>query len=72
MWLNSGMMKRIFSTKTRRLFGVHILGEGAAEAIHFGQAVLNLKGISIISSRTCSTIRRRPKPTRLPGWRGTG
>ena len=37
-------MKMIFSTKTRRLLGVHILGEGATELIHIGQAVLNLKG----------------------------
>jgi NAD(P) transhydrogenase len=44
MGLNSGMMKMIFSTKTRRLLGVHIVGEGATELIHIGQAVLNLKG----------------------------
>lgn len=44
MGLNSGMMKMIFSTRTKRLLGVHILGEGATELIHIGQAVLNLKG----------------------------
>jgi NAD(P) transhydrogenase len=44
MGLHSGMMKMIFSTKTRRLLGVHIVGEGATELIHIGQAVLNLKG----------------------------
>ncbi|WP_075217647.1 Si-specific NAD(P)(+) transhydrogenase [Mongoliimonas terrestris] len=44
MGLNSGMMKMIFSTRTRRLLGVHIVGEGATELIHIGQAVLNLKG----------------------------
>ena len=44
MGLNSGMMKMIFSIKTRRLLGVHIIGEGATELIHIGQAVLNLKG----------------------------
>ncbi len=44
MGLNSGMMKMIFSTRSRRLLGVHILGEGATELIHIGQAVLNLKG----------------------------
>jgi NAD(P) transhydrogenase len=44
MGLNSGMMKMIFSNKTRRLLGVHIVGEGATELIHIGQAVLNLKG----------------------------
>ena len=42
--LNSGTMKMIFSTKTRRLLGMHILGEGATELLHIGQAVLNLKG----------------------------
>jgi NAD(P) transhydrogenase len=44
MGLGQGMMKMIFSHKTRRLLGVHILGEGATELIHIGQAVLNLKG----------------------------
>lgn len=44
MGLNSGMMKLIFSQKTRRLLGVHIVGEGATELVHIGQAVLNLKG----------------------------
>ncbi len=44
MGLSTGMMKMIFSIKTRRLLGVHILGEGATELIHIGQAVLNLKG----------------------------
>ena len=44
MGLDSGMMKMIFSLKTRRLLGVHIIGEGATELIHIGQAVLNLKG----------------------------
>jgi NAD(P) transhydrogenase len=34
----------IFCVKTRRLLGVHIIGEGATELIHIGQAVLNLKG----------------------------
>ena len=44
MGLNAGMMKMIFSLETRRLLGVHIVGEGATELIHIGQAVLNLKG----------------------------
>ncbi len=44
MGLNFGMMKMIFSLKTRRLLGCHIVGEGATELIHIGQAVLNLKG----------------------------
>lgn len=44
MGLDTGMMKMIFSLKTRRLLGCHIVGEGATELIHIGQAVLNLKG----------------------------
>lgn len=44
MGLDAGMMKMIFSLKTRRLLGVHIVGEGATELVHIGQAVLNLKG----------------------------
>lgn len=44
MGLETGMMKLIFSLKTRRLLGAHIVGEGATELIHIGQAVLNLKG----------------------------
>jgi len=44
MGLDQGLMKTIFSQKTGRLLGVHIIGEGATELIHIGQAVLNLKG----------------------------
>ncbi len=44
MGLNSGFMKMIFALETRRLLGVHIVGEGATELIHIGQAVLNLAG----------------------------
>jgi NAD(P) transhydrogenase len=44
MGLSSGFMKMIFALDTRRLLGVHIVGEGATELIHIGQAVLNLGG----------------------------
>ncbi len=44
MGLETGMLKLIFSLKTRRLLGVHIVGEGATELVHIGQAVMNLKG----------------------------
>lgn len=44
MGLSTGMLKMIFSLKTRRLLGCHIVGEGATELIHIGQAVINLKG----------------------------
>ncbi len=44
MGLDTGMLKMIFSLKTRRLLGCHIVGEGATELVHIGQAVLNLRG----------------------------
>jgi NAD(P) transhydrogenase len=44
MGLQSGMMKMIFRLDDRKLLGVHIVGEGATELIHIGQAVLNLGG----------------------------
>ncbi|WP_293677444.1 Si-specific NAD(P)(+) transhydrogenase [uncultured Phenylobacterium sp.] len=44
MGLDTGFMKMLFALETRRLLGVHIVGEGATELIHIGQAVLNLEG----------------------------
>lgn len=44
MGLSTGFMKLIFAIETQRLLGVHIVGEGATELIHIGQAVLNLGG----------------------------
>lgn len=40
----TGMLKLIFERNTRELLGVHIIGEGAVELVHIGQAVLSLKG----------------------------
>ena len=36
----TGLLKLIFCPTTRKLLGVHILGEGASELIHIGQAVM--------------------------------
>jgi NAD(P) transhydrogenase len=44
MGLSTGMMKMLFAIDSRRLLGVHIVGEGATELVHIGQAVLNLHG----------------------------
>ena len=38
------MLKLIFQPDTRKILGVHILGEGATELIHIGQAVMALGG----------------------------
>ena len=37
---SSGLLKLIFHIDTRQILGVHIIGEGASELIHIGQAVL--------------------------------
>jgi NAD(P) transhydrogenase len=44
MGVDSGFLKLIFSLESRRLLGAHIVGEGATELIHIGQAVINLGG----------------------------
>jgi NAD(P) transhydrogenase len=40
----TGMLKLLFNQHTRSLLGVHIIGEGATELIHIGQAVMAYKG----------------------------
>lgn len=44
MGIKSGMLKMIFSLEDRKLLGVHIIGEGATELIHIGQAVMHFGG----------------------------
>lgn len=39
-----GMLKIIFHPQTHALLGVHIIGTGATELIHIGQAVISLGG----------------------------
>src|SRR5579863_8801557 len=40
----TGRLKLIFHRETRQVLGVHIIGEGAAELVHIGQAVMALNG----------------------------
>jgi NAD(P) transhydrogenase len=40
----TGRLKLIFHRETHELLGVHIIGEGAAELVHIGQAVMILGG----------------------------
>ena len=35
-----GMLKLLFHSETRQLLGVHVIGEGATELVHIGQAVM--------------------------------
>jgi NAD(P) transhydrogenase len=39
-----GMLKLLFDPKTRKLLGVHAIGDLATEYIHIGQAVLTFGG----------------------------
>ena len=41
---DSGLLKMLFHREDRRLLGVHVIGTGATELIHIGQAVLGLRG----------------------------
>jgi NAD(P) transhydrogenase len=40
----TGRLKLIFHRDTRKVLGVHIIGEGASELVHIGQAVMILDG----------------------------
>jgi NAD(P) transhydrogenase len=41
---SNGMLKLIFHRETQTLLGVHIIGDGAAELVHIGQAILAMRG----------------------------
>jgi NAD(P) transhydrogenase len=40
----TGMLKLLFHRDTRKLLGVHVIGEAATEIVHIGQAVMALDG----------------------------
>jgi NAD(P) transhydrogenase len=40
----TGRLKLLFHRDTRKVLGVHIIGEGASELVHIGQAVMTLEG----------------------------
>lgn len=41
---DSGLLKMLFHRQDRRLLGAHVIGTGATELIHIGQAVMGLEG----------------------------
>jgi NAD(P) transhydrogenase len=41
---STGLLKLIFSSQDKKLLAVHIIGEGASELVHIGQAVLAFGG----------------------------
>ena len=40
----TGLLKILFHQDTRKVLGVHAIGESAAEIVHIGQAVMHLGG----------------------------
>src|SRR5215470_3426618 len=40
----TGRLKLIFHRETKHLLGIHVIGEGASELLHIGQAVMTLGG----------------------------
>ena len=40
----TGRLKLIFHRETKQVLGVHVIGEGASELLHIGQAVMILGG----------------------------
>jgi NAD(P) transhydrogenase len=41
---STGLLKLIFHLENHKLLGVHIIGDGASELVHIGQAVLSFGG----------------------------
>ncbi len=75
MGLSAGMLKLIVEIATRRVLGVHIIGEGATELVHLGQAVINLGGTIdyfIDNSFNYPTLAEAYKVAALDAWNRLG
>lgn len=71
MGLSAGMLKLLIDRDTRRVLGVHIIGEGATELVHIGQAVINLGGTIdyfIDNSFNYPTLAEAYKVAALDAW----
>lgn len=71
MGISSGMLKLIVDIATRRILGVHIIGEGATELVHIGQAAINLGGTLdyfIDNSFNYPTLAEAYKIAALDAW----
>lgn len=71
MGVGSGILKLVFDIATRRLLGVHIIGEGATELVHIGQAVIELGGTIdyfIDNSFNYPTLAEAYKIAALDAW----
>ena len=71
MGISSGMLKMIVDIASQKLLGVHIIGEGATELIHIGQAVINLGGgvdYFVDNSFNYPTLAEAYKVAALDAW----
>lgn len=71
MGVEAGILKLVFDITTRRLLGVHIIGEGATELVHIGQAVIELGGTIdyfIDNSFNYPTLAEGYKVAALDAW----
>lgn len=72
---NEGLLKLIFDLDDHRLLGVHIVGEGATELIHIGQAVMAHDGgldYFINSVFNYPTLAEAYKTAALDAWNRIG
>ncbi len=71
MGVDAGILKLVFDIASRRLLGVHIIGEGATELVHIGQAVIDLGGTIdyfIDNSFNYPTLAEAYKVAALDAW----
>lgn len=71
MGTDCGILKLVFDISTLRLLGVHIVGEGATELVHIGQAVIELGGTIdyfIDNSFNYPTLAEAYKIAALDAW----
>lgn len=69
--LRKGILKMLFAVDDHRLLGVHIIGEGATELIHIGQAVITLGGTLeyfVDSAFNYPTLAEAYKVAALDAW----
>ncbi len=71
MGLREGKLKIIFSLEDKSILGIHIVGEGATELVHIGQAVMTLGGTLdyfIDAVFNYPTLAEAYKIAALDGW----
>ena len=76
-----GITKLIVDAKSRKLIGVHVIGERATELVHIGQTAIHLgrngrrlhrHGLQLPDARRVVQVRRLPLPRRASDEAMTG